>query len=550
MPSDISAHLYQEEDSKAVAAGRIGDLLVRKQVLEKRSSDEDRKQRFSRYVKNIQVRDKLDRLGTSNYLLVVTSMEKMIQVGGRCLSILMIFLVLFVGLVMGFPTKQHNKLHNGVSLEARAQSPASGVHRGPEALEQQNQVQSLLPPDTEHRHKRRWSHSQHRSVGVLPQPEPEEEMKPFVLDLKNFPELANADISSQNPNIQVTIEVVDDPNIEVEMDLVTDKDWIPPSSPSTVDWLGGKKLFWPLFWGYTDADSSEDGTGRSGLEETEEEEEDDYLLEYGSEEPLPSGVGGDWDSRWNEGWDATHSYYEEGTEEWSAWSLCSVTCGHGERKRTRSCGYSCTLTEATKCDMEPCPDAVNTVAEPFPFEMENGTEPFGTDVDTCEKWLNCKSDFLQRYLNQVLSELPSCPCAYPSAAAYTVVSAFDEGHDRTFRWHDASGPKERLDIYKPSARTCIRSALSSDVATLGAQHCCYDDRGCLITRGKGAGTPNLISTDFSPELHFKVDVLPWILCKGDWSRFHAVRPPNNGLVCPENPHHDVFMNELEEAREY
>lgn len=34
-------------------------------------------------------------------------------------------------------------------------------------------------------------------------PEPEEETKPFVLDLKNFPELANADISSQNPNIQV-----------------------------------------------------------------------------------------------------------------------------------------------------------------------------------------------------------------------------------------------------------------------------------------------------------------------------------------------------------
>lgn len=88
--------------------------------------------------------------------------------------------------------------------QARAQPPISGVHHGPEALEQQNQVQSLLPPVTEHRHKRRWSHSQHRSVGVLPQPEPEEEMKPFVLDLKNFPELANADISSQNPNIQVS----------------------------------------------------------------------------------------------------------------------------------------------------------------------------------------------------------------------------------------------------------------------------------------------------------------------------------------------------------
>lgn len=149
-----------------------------------------------------------------------------------------------------------------------------------------------------------------------------------------------------------------------------------------------------------------------------------------------------------------------------------------------------------------------------------------------------------------MSELPSCPCTYPSEVAYTVVSVYDETRGRHFRWRDASSPKERLDIYKPSARNCIRSALSGDSSTLAAQHCCYSDRGQLITRGKGAGTPNLISTEFSPELHFKVDVLPWILCKGDWSRFHAVRPPNNGLSCPENPHEDVFMNELEEAREY
>lgn len=172
------------------------------------------------------------------------------------------------------------------------------------------------------------------------------------------------------------------------------------------------------------------------------------------------------------------------------------------------------------------------------------------DVDSCEKWLNCKSEFLQRYLHQVLTELPSCPCTYPSEVAYTVVSVYDESRGRQFRWRDASSPKERLDIYKPSARNCIRSTLSSDSSTLAAQHCCYSDRGQLITRGKGAGTPNLISTEFSPELHFKVDVLPWILCKGDWSRFHAVRPPNNGQDCPENPHEDVFMNELEEAREY
>uniref|UniRef100_H3CWE4 Isthmin 2b n=1 Tax=Tetraodon nigroviridis TaxID=99883 RepID=H3CWE4_TETNG len=351
----------------------------------------------------------------------------------------------------------------------------------------------------------------------------------FILDYKNFPDLANADISSQNPNIQVTIEVVDDPQMEVEMDLAKENEWLPSSSSSpssTVDWLG--------------------------------EGEEDYSIDYGSEEHILSGVGGDWDTHWNEGWDPVQSYYEKETDEWTPWSPCSVTCGHGEKKRTRSCGYSCTLTEASKCDLEPCPGEIPFAFQHFKTQtyakeslwMENGTEPFGTDVDSCEKWLNCKSEFLQSYLHQVMSELPSCPCSYPSEVAYTVVSLYDETRARQFRWRDASSPKERLDIYKPSARNCIRSTLSSDSSTLAAQHCCYSDRGQLITRGKGAGTPNLISTEFSPELHFKVDVLPWILCKGDWSRFHAVRPPNNGLKCPENPHEDVFMNELEEAREY
>nr|XP_057929083.1 isthmin-2 [Doryrhamphus excisus] len=466
------------------------------------------------------------------------------EVSRRLQMQLVMFSILLFSLGTGFPSRHRNAAHKGHGHPVQS----VGIQYDPDDLERQNQVQSIPEP---HSHQRRWSHPQHHSVGVLPQPEPEEETKPFILDLKNFPDLANGDVNSQNPNIQVTIEVVDDPQMEVEMDLAKDNEWLPASSTSpssSVDWLGGKKLFWPLFWSYTD--SSEDSSSRSTVEETGEEEEEDYSLDYGSEESLLSGVGGDWDSHWNEGWDPIQTYYEKDTDEWTAWSPCSVTCGPGERKRTKSCGYSCTLTEATKCDLEPCPGEVNTVAEPFPFDMENGTEPFGTDVDSCEKWLNCKSDFLQRYLHQVFLELPSCPCSFPSEVAYTVVSVYDDTHGRTFRWRDASGPKERLDIYKPSARGCIRSALSGDSSTLAAQHCCYDDRGRLITRGKGAGMPNLISTEFSPELHFKVDVLPWILCRGDWSRFHAVRPPNNGLSCPQNPHEDVFMNELEEAREY
>lgn len=171
-------------------------------------------------------------------------------------------------------------------------------------------------------------------------------------------------------------------------------------------------------------------------------------------------------------------------------------------------------------------------------------------MDSCEKWLSWKNDFLQKYLHQVLTELPSCPCAYPSEAVYSAVNIFDETLQKTFRWRDASGPKERLDIYKPGARFCTRSMLAFDSTTLAAQHCCYDDHMKIITRGKGAGAPNLISTEFSPELHYKVDVLPWILCKGDWSRFHSVRPPNNGQQCAASPPDDVYMSELEEAREY
>ncbi|KAG9336665.1 hypothetical protein JZ751_003012 [Albula glossodonta] len=466
----------------------------------------------------------------------------MLKVRGKDLLLGVVVLTLFLVLVKGFPTKKHKnstpKVRSGTFLErAKTQTASRDGRQGLEALQEHNQVKSI--PSTPRRHKRRWS--QHRSEGVLPKPEPEEETKPFVLDLQKFPDLANADLNSQNPNIQVTIEVVDDPQTEIEMDLAKEgrNDW----SLSSMDWLGNKKLFWPLFWEYPD--SSEDGTGRMSLEDSSEE----YTLEYDSEESVLSG--GDWDQGpWNKGWDSNDNYEYEEEEEWSAWSPCSVTCGHGNQKRIRSCGYACTATESRTCDLERCPDDLNAVTDLMPYDIENGTEPFDADVDSCEKWLNCKNDFLQKYLHQVLTELPSCPCSYPSEVVYSAVNIFDEKLKKTFRWRDASGPKERLDIYKPTAKFCVRSMLSFDSTTLAAQHCCYNDNMKLITRGKGAGAPNLISTEFSPELHYKVDVLPWILCKGDWSRFHAVRPPNNGLQCVENPTEDVYLNELEEAREY
>lgn len=188
---------------------------------------------------------------------------------------------------------------------------------------------------------------------------------------------------------------------------------------------------------------------------------------------------------------------------------------------------------------------------PAPFAFSERVSPWSfSDTDSCERWMSCKSEFLKKYMHKVINDLPSCPCSYPTEVAYSTADIFDRIKRKDFRWKDASGPKEKLEIYKPTARYCIRSMLSLESTTLAAQHCCYGDNMQLITRGKGAGTPNLISTEFSAELHYKVDVLPWIICKGDWSRYNEARPPNNGQKCTESPSDEDYIKQFQEAREY
>lgn len=121
-----------------------------------------------------------------------------------------------------------------------------------------------------------------------------------------------------------------------------------------------------------------------------------------------------------------------------------------------------------------------------------------------------------------IADLPACPCVYPNSIFYDN-QIWDKKRERKFRWRDVSHDKDRLAIYKPGAVYCVQTLPSQENESAIVQHCCYDENRRLLTRGSGAGTPYIVSPDISPLLHDKIDLLPWRLCKGDFTRCTVLR---------------------------
>jgi len=139
------------------------------------------------------------------------------------------------------------------------------------------------------------------------------------------------------------------------------------------------------------------------------------------------------------------------------------------------------------------------------------------DSDICSKWQICENEHA---IQSLFVWLPPCPCTYPTGLVYND-RVWDPLHQHHYRWREISLESERVDIYRPGAAYCIRSLSVVPKVALAAQQCCYDDKRRLLTRGWATGTPALVSPEASVHLSRVTERIPWLACKGDFSRFNS-----------------------------
>ncbi|XP_060568308.1 isthmin-2-like [Ruditapes philippinarum] len=246
------------------------------------------------------------------------------------------------------------------------------------------------------------------------------------------------------------------------------------------------------------------------------------------------------------------------TTPWTPWSPCSSSCGAGQQERMRKCGSACTEVESMVCVNPPCEgssqeESSSTISEFYKWEKEGFVPPMtlpeqdylDSNKDVCGKWVKCNKKFAQDFIKN--SSLPACPCYFPLIRVKSK-DIFDVELDKNVKWIDASSHGDL--VYKPGAFACMRSSLVPGATTLAVQQCCYDSLYSLVTRGQAAGTPVLISPEISKELHHKVDLLPWIICKGDWTRYNQVLAPDNSLKCYQNPDDNIISWQRQQVGNY
>ncbi|KAI4540809.1 hypothetical protein MG293_009850 [Ovis ammon polii] len=280
---------------------------------------------------------------------------------------------------------------------------------------------------------------------------------------------------------QVTVEVVVDPQDELEMDLMAEPSncW----SEGAPRWLPAEELFWPLCWGYSEGEEERPHLkGRTSGEEQEEEEEDDPP-EYseGAKDKDPLGFP---------------------SERW----------------------------------------------QPLAHDAMDMVSP---DVDSCEKWLNGKSDFLAKYLKP--GAVGSAQLPMRVRVGGRVQRREPSGRFRTSIRDAASAgrmPAARASawtctVYRSTARFCLRSLQHAGSPAL------------LLRREQPAADPGQGCRCARPGQHRRLTraslqgghAAP-ISCKADCSRYHAVRPANNGQACADNPPEEEYLAQLQEAKEY